>query len=101
MTTMRLDRLLANLGYGSRREVQSMVALGQVTLDGEVLSRADQHVLVGPDLIDRMVVNGAPLDPPAPGVPENGWSTPLISSASTSAEYPARSTPNKFHAFRA
>ena len=32
--TVRLDRLLANLGYGSRREVQSLVAAGLVTLDG-------------------------------------------------------------------
>ena len=43
--SLRLDRLLSNLGYGSRREVQSMVALGQVTLDGEVLSRADSRVV--------------------------------------------------------
>ena len=30
----RLDRLLANLGYGSRREVTALVARGQVALDG-------------------------------------------------------------------
>ena len=33
----RLDRLLANLGYGSRREVSALVARGQVTLDGVVV----------------------------------------------------------------
>ena len=31
---MRLDRLLANLGYGSRREVQRLAVMGLVTLDG-------------------------------------------------------------------
>ena len=64
--TLRLDRLLSNLGYGSRREVQSMVELGQVTLDGAVLTRADQHVAIAADLSERMIVNGSPLDPPAP-----------------------------------
>ena len=33
--TLRLDRLLANMGYGSRREVQSLVDAGLVTLDGK------------------------------------------------------------------
>ena len=49
----RLDRLLANLGYGSRREVQALVDRGAV-------------VPVTADLPGRMSVNGAPLDPPAP-----------------------------------
>jgi 16S rRNA pseudouridine516 synthase len=34
---LRLDRLLANLGYGSRREVQQLIWAGLVTLDGEVV----------------------------------------------------------------
>jgi 16S rRNA pseudouridine516 synthase len=64
--TARLDRLLANLGYGSRKEVQSLVAAGLVTLDGEILAKADGHVPVIPDLKDRMLVDGEPLDPPPP-----------------------------------
>ena len=32
--SFRLDRLLANMGYGSRREVQQLVRAGGVTLDG-------------------------------------------------------------------
>ena len=36
----RLDRLLANLGYGSRREVSGLVARGQVMLDGVTLKDA-------------------------------------------------------------
>ena len=35
---MRLDRLLANLGYGSRREMQMLARAGLVTLDGAALS---------------------------------------------------------------
>ena len=42
--TLRLDRLLANLGYGSRREVQRLVVMGLVTLDGEPLTLAQVSV---------------------------------------------------------
>ena len=38
--TLRLDRLLANLGYGTRREVQGLVAAGLVKLDGAPLAAA-------------------------------------------------------------
>jgi 16S rRNA pseudouridine516 synthase len=65
--TLRLDRLLANLGYGSRREVQRLVVLGLVTLDGVVLEDSDQRITVTPDLSARMMVDDEPLDPP-PGV---------------------------------
>jgi 16S rRNA pseudouridine516 synthase len=64
--TMRLDRLLANLGYGSRRLVQAMVAGGAVTLDGAVLDKPDGHISVSSDLAARMTVDGAPLDPLPP-----------------------------------
>jgi 16S rRNA pseudouridine516 synthase len=64
--TARLDRLLANLGYGSRREVQSLVAAGLVTLDGEMVTKADRHVPVTADLTGRMTVDGLPLDPLPP-----------------------------------
>ena len=62
----RLDRLLANLGYGSRREVQALVDRGAVVLDGERLRDASARLPVTADLPGRMSVNGAPLDPPAP-----------------------------------
>ena len=62
----RLDRLLANLGYGSRREVQRLVAVGQVMLDGGTLRDASLRLPVTADLAERMRVSGAPLDPPAP-----------------------------------
>lgn len=64
--TARLDRLLANLGYGSRKEVQQLATLGLVTLDGETITKADRHVPVTADLSTRMLVDGEPLDPPPP-----------------------------------
>ena len=32
--TARLDRLLANLGYGSRREIQMLARNGHILMDG-------------------------------------------------------------------
>ncbi|MBM6594714.1 pseudouridine synthase [Microvirga pudoricolor] len=65
--TLRLDRLLANLGYGSRREIQGLVRAGGVTLDGVELEDAGQRIPVTRDLTHRMEVDGEPLDPP-PGL---------------------------------
>ncbi len=65
-TTMRLDRLLANLGYGSRKEMHALVSDGEVVLDGVVLSDANARVAIGPDLPRRMTIMGAPIDPPPP-----------------------------------
>ena len=62
----RLDRLLANLGYGSRREVTALVAHRQVELDGVVIKDAGARIALTPDLSARMTVTGRPLDPPAP-----------------------------------
>jgi len=64
--SMRLDRLLANLGYGSRREVQGLVDAGEVVLDGAELTDASARLAVTPDLATRMTVEGRPLDPPPP-----------------------------------
>ena len=65
--TLRLDRLLANLGYGSRREVQQLLDLGLASLDGVTLRDGDQRIAVAPDLSARMLVDDEPLDPP-PGL---------------------------------
>ena len=65
--SFRLDRLLANMGYGSRREVQQLVRAGGVTLDGAPVSDADMRIAVTPDLRERMRVDSARLDPP-PGM---------------------------------
>jgi 16S rRNA pseudouridine516 synthase len=61
--TIRLDRLLANLGYGSRAEVQHLVRAGRVLLDGVALDDASARIAVAADLPSRMTVDGEPLDP--------------------------------------
>ena len=66
-TQLRLDRLLANMGYGSRKEMQMLVRAGAVRLDGRDLTDADQRLPVTPDLSQRMTVQGRPLDP-TPGM---------------------------------
>lgn len=65
--SIRIDRLLANLGYGSRREIQQMAQSGRVTLDGQPIGDAGAKIGVNRDLPDRLRVGGQPLDPP-PGV---------------------------------
>lgn len=56
---MKLLRLVANLGYGSRREVQRMFREGRIT-------DAEGDVLYADDVRDASVVriDGEPLDPP-------------------------------------
>jgi 16S rRNA pseudouridine516 synthase len=62
----RLDRLLANLGYGSRREVTTLVARGQVVLDGRPLKDSGAKIAVTADLTTRLLVAGQFIDPPSP-----------------------------------
>ena len=64
--SVRLDRLLANLGYGSRRDVQAMIAAGDVVLDGAPARKADAKVDATPDLTERLFIEGHPVDPPPP-----------------------------------
>jgi 16S rRNA pseudouridine516 synthase len=66
-TTFRLDRLLANMGYGSRREVQQRVRAGAVVLDGTAVTEADMKIAVTPDLPARLFIEGVAIDPP-PGL---------------------------------
>jgi 16S rRNA pseudouridine516 synthase len=61
--TARLDRLLANMGYGSRREIGRMAKAGWLTLDGAVLKDESQRVKLEPDLPARLRVQGEELDP--------------------------------------
>ena len=47
MPRMRLDKLLAHLNCGSRKEVQAMIRAGRVAVDGEILT--DPAAKVDPD----------------------------------------------------
>jgi len=64
--TMRLDRLLANLGYGSRREVAAFVAAGRVARHGARIARVDQGVSLDDVRDGALTLDDEPLDPPAP-----------------------------------
>lgn len=66
-TSLRLDRLLANMGYGSRREIQQLARNGRIRLDGEALLDADRKLPVSPALAARLTLDGRPIDPP-PGL---------------------------------
>lgn len=58
---MRVDRLLSNLGYGSRREVTRWLEQGRVTrADGEMVGARDAVTH------EELRFDGEPLDPPAP-----------------------------------
>ncbi|WP_430913212.1 pseudouridine synthase [Methylobacterium sp. sgz302541] len=63
----RLDKLLANLGYGSRREIAGLARAGLIRLDGQPLRDAAARIAVTPDLPARMEIDGEPVDPP-PGL---------------------------------
>lgn len=61
--TLRLDKLLANMGYGSRREVQGLARAGAIELDGGALEDGDRRVALTPDLPERLRIDGEKLDP--------------------------------------
>ncbi|WP_223595718.1 pseudouridine synthase [Neobacillus bataviensis] len=41
---MRIDKMLANLGYGSRKEVKQLLKSGAVKVDNAIVKDAKQHV---------------------------------------------------------
>lgn len=63
---MRLDRLLSNLGYGSRKEIAAACRAGAITLNDDPIRNADQTIPL--DLVREgaLALNGEAVDPPAP-----------------------------------
>jgi 16S rRNA pseudouridine516 synthase len=59
----RLDKLLANLGYGSRKEIAALARAGAIRLDGEPVTGADARLALTPELQTRLTVQGKPVDP--------------------------------------
>lgn len=45
MTRERLDKVLSNMGYGTRKEVKALVKRGEVTVNGVLVRDSAQHVL--------------------------------------------------------
>ncbi|WP_017185886.1 pseudouridine synthase [Alkalibacillus haloalkaliphilus] len=56
---MRLDKLLANEGYGSRKDVKKLIKKGSVQVDGEVTKDVSHHV--DPNQ-SEVIVNGHVID---------------------------------------
>jgi 16S rRNA pseudouridine516 synthase len=67
LPSLRLDRLLANLGYGSRREVLQMARDERIQLDGATLRDIEQRVPLTAEFATRLNVDGVAIDP-LPGV---------------------------------
>lgn len=65
--TARVDKLLSSMGYGSRAEIARLGKAGGIVLDGVDLTDVSKRIAVTPDLPDRMVIDGRPVDPP-PGL---------------------------------
>lgn len=42
--TQRVDKILSNYGFGTRREIKQLVKNGEVKVDGEVISDSGMHV---------------------------------------------------------
>jgi 16S rRNA pseudouridine516 synthase len=51
----RLDKILSNLGYGSRKEIKGIVRRGMVSVDGETVK--DSGILINPES-SEIIVNG-------------------------------------------
>jgi len=62
-TVLRLDRLLSNLGYGTRKEIHAFVKAGHITLDGMTVADASRKLALTANLPERLYVAGEKLDP--------------------------------------
>ncbi len=60
---LRLDRLLANLGYGSRRQMQGLARSGCIRLDGAPLHNIEGRVPLTDEFAARLDIDGEALDP--------------------------------------
>lgn len=61
--SLRIDRLLSSLGYGSRTEMARMAKAGGIVLDGADVTDVSKRIALSPDLPTRMEIDGEPLDP--------------------------------------
>lgn len=56
---LRIDKMLANLGYGSRKEVKQILKAGTVKINDNVVKDAKQHVNLDSDVV---TLNGEVLE---------------------------------------
>ena len=59
----RIDRLLAGMGYGSRREVEGLILADRILLDGAPIPDGGVKLEIIEALRARITVDGDPLDP--------------------------------------
>jgi 16S rRNA pseudouridine516 synthase len=52
---MRIDKMLANLGYGSRKEVKGLLKKGAVKINGKMVKDAKEHIDPNEDVV---TING-------------------------------------------
>ncbi|MCH8467342.1 MAG: 16S rRNA pseudouridine(516) synthase, partial [Roseinatronobacter sp.] len=63
LPTIRIDKLLSSMGYGSRNEMARLAKAGAITLDRSRIVDVTRRIPVTPDLPDRMQIAGEALDP--------------------------------------
>lgn len=61
--SVRIDKLLSSLGYGSRADILQIAKRCEITLDNTHIQDVTERVDLSPDLANRMTVFGTPLDP--------------------------------------
>jgi 16S rRNA pseudouridine516 synthase len=64
--TIRIDKLLSNLGYGSRKEIAKAVKNGYFTVDGEEVTDASKALPIDLIRAGKALFDGEAVDPPAP-----------------------------------
>lgn len=66
MKKIRADRLLANLGYGSRRDVAAGIKAGYLEVGGQVITDPSAGIPYDPDLLAQAKFDDEVLDPLSP-----------------------------------
>lgn len=64
--TIRADKLLSNLGYGSRKDMGRAIKNGWLEVHGERMTDASGDVLLSDVIAGHVVFDDEPLDPPSP-----------------------------------
>ncbi|MEN2494857.1 MAG: Ribosomal small subunit pseudouridine synthase A [Hyphomicrobiaceae bacterium hypho_1] len=63
IASLRLDRLMGNLGYGTRKHIKALAKAGRIKLDGTPLNNAATKVAITKDLTSRLLIEGEKIDP--------------------------------------
>ncbi len=64
--TMRADRLLGNLGYGSRRDLGACIRAGDLVVDGRAVTDPGAAILLDKNILAAATFQGEALDPVTP-----------------------------------